>query len=1386
MPQQTFTFVVLPNGTGSKGVLRLSIYVTPRLDGAAQLQSFPDLLDWTGRIKNFGLKFTLSDGTHTTVAAVNRSVLRPDIWSSIFTAQTLVQPFKNPAFEKRLLVSYPSRSALAFVKYAYQILSANVLQASSDEPRMLNSLLNQLIFRDGAVSNLDSALAALRVSLWKAQNAVGTIATTGIRFASAITGPAAPDGIPTTGQPPADTRSMAEQFALFHRMPPAHKRPPLPHTPADFAKLLDFHKALTAINSYPALLRALGLVFDLEIPSAALANSPATAAGSYLTVAVQQVQPGFKWKITPDLCLPQTAYLRAGAAFAAAPVTPSGSLPGKNYTPGDVIDGFLSLSPDSFHLAQLDIDGAMLNALALADAVAFAEFRNAASPSIPIAVEQAMAALRSGGVALMADGRALQLLESIRNNQAFDAALRSKGPLPRPFAARDLVRGYRIDIHSSQTNQWHSLHRRNSTYLFGTGAGTVLHRDDEEGFTQLAVAQPADDPSRQVDKVAKAAGAPQPGTDLFVHERVARWNGWSLSVQRPGGSLNRSADPAKALDPDPTRNEPVTPFKMVASFTPVNRSLPKLRFGVRYRLRARTVDLAGNSVAASSSSPPELNLPAAGLELPYLRFEPVPHPILVLRQDLQPGASMAQLVIRSYNSDISLDTASTSETDQRHICPPRTAVRMVEHHGMLDDAHGELKADAATYDMITSRDEAEIPVKNKQLFESQAQAVMNYLPDPLARGAALRNLPNIRSNSNGELVQNRLIYSASPQVEWRAGSVTHIDFGSQWPNRVPFRMVLAEGRKQPGWQATERVLTVYLPKSAVTELELSSYLSSGDLSLMGVWDWLRQYLEFAELESVNSGGPVYPSDGMARLTQLTLEGGHPMITPARAVMLVHAVQQPLGRPQFTMLPVVRPSGQSTALAIAFSPITAWRSPGSHSCVLLGGLHVHGKSTAQVDIQASWREYVDDTSQAGPQQLPASAHVEKIELGSLDGGVLYADATASRALGTYIPQGDTLWFSAPGDSLPGMSAPSMVAAPQHVFNDTKHRRIHYQATSTSRFREYFQQTGLGFTRVSDKIVVNVPSSARPAVPDVRYVLPLFGFEQQESTNVRTTVRRGNSVRVYLGRSWYSSSEAELLGVLLWNSGKQLDTPGRELYKSFFTQWGQDPIWQTQFMDEVPQIPQLTLAVAQAQARSLEETDLRVDVAGHCVFYDEQRQLWYCDITFDNPSTYTPFVRMALARFQPHSLPGAELSHVVLADFVQLSPDRSAVLSIDPSNPRTARVFVGGLTPEGPQPSMFQVSVERRMAGVISDVGWESAPKQVVTVVEDAPGSGNPDEALWAGTITFVQIPPANQYRVVIREFETLPVDPTVTANIAAVSQFGHRLVYAAIIPFDFPK
>ena len=44
----------------------------------------------------------------------------------------------------------------------------------------------------------------------------------------------------------------------------------------------------------------------------------------------------------------------------------------------------------------------------------------------------------------------------------------------------------------------------------------------------------------------------------------------------------------------------------------------------------------------------------------------------------------------------------------------------------------------------------------------------------------------------------------------------------------------------------------------------------------------------------------------------------------------------------------------------------------------------------------------------------------------------------------------------------------------------------------------------------------------------------------------------------------------------------------------------------------------------------------------VAFDADRGLWYCDIEIDTEAAYGPFVRLALVRYQPHSIPDAHLS------------------------------------------------------------------------------------------------------------------------------------------------
>ena len=77
----------------------------------------------------------------------------------------------------------------------------------------------------------------------------------------------------------------------------------------------------------------------------------------------------------------------------------------------------------------------------------------------------------------------------------------------------------------------------------------------------------------------------------------------------------------------------------------------------------------------------------------------------------------------------------------------------------------------------------------------------------------------------------------------------------------------------------------------------------------------------------------------------------------------------------------------------------------------------------------------------------------------------------------------------------------------------------------------------------------------------------------------------------------------------------------------------------------------------------------------MFFDPDRRLWYCDIEVNWGTAYFPFIRLALARYQPTSLSSAHLSNIVLADFTALTPDRWLNVTAG-ANAKTKRVSVFG--------------------------------------------------------------------------------------------------------------
>lgn len=1113
-------------------------------------------------------------------------------------------------------------------------------------------------------------------------------------------------------------RSLTSRVLLFHRRPP-EEPVSLPQTPAQARTLVDFHEALSALGDHPAIMRKLGLVVDLQLPVAAV------SAGEH-TIRVLATLPATAG--------PQPVH----QPVSTAAVVMANRFIARSRT-GEIVDGMLALDGDRYQLQQLDLDGAALKLVNQATALGGVRPGDPARSTLP--------ALRTGGIELVRTGGAAALKEQFNRSIEHDNAVAEQGDTL--LFAEDLLSGFRLDVWDATSRSWHSLCRRTASYTFGTGPQARTERVSDEGAIDVGVTE---------------AATPQPGAaaDMYATETVAAWTGWSLVARRPGKGV--AADGQVTDDP----SDPLTSVKLRIEVAAAPGSLPRLRFGESFRVRARTVDLAGNGPTLQDA--PDAGLPAEPGRLLYLRFEPVPAPAVVLRSPITeqstPGEALERLVLRTANATLAADDAPSAATAERHIAAPRSSEQFAEVHGVID-RNGRLNPD--NYQLLAQRDAGQFAVDpgTDMPVDGSAQLSVPYLPDPLSRGATLRNLPGAPSGAVGTVRNGTLGYNSPTDGLAGAGSFTRIGWDAAWPQPRPFQIVVRDGDSPPAWNADSRVLTVSLPKGSVAEVPLSSNMTEDDLRLMAVWQWLREHTD-AETrriwQRVDLGDPRaldLLAQRLATSVLLAVQGGHAMLTPTRRLVLVHAVQQPLGRPVWSSLQVQR----------------ARRDPAAR---LLGGLAVHARSTGSVELRAGWDEAVDEVRDGPPTVRPSQAVLLDMPLplppARPDQNRSLVDIeVGGRRVARYHTIEDRLEF------VPGRQ-------PTHSFGDTRHRTVRYRATVTSRFREYFApDVPGGFARDSDEVSVTVPSSAAPAPPRVRYAVPTFGWERSTETNLVTSRRRGHGLRVYLDRPWYSSGAGELLGVVLLRRTPS-DTE-RTTLKRFISQAGADPVFSARGRVTLNRSNFGSETITWGSRLELPGLAETVDVAGHPVGYDDDRDLWYCDISYDpdpgrHTEAYGAFVRLALVRFQPSSLPDLELSRPVTTEFLQLWPDRTAVATYDPLDPGRVRLTVSGQTYNATRDvggqirqdgTFVAVSVEERIAGSRDELGWRPARASGAGAVADAVNTG--DTLLWQGEVTLPVDRAPGRFRLVIKEYEPWLDDAALRAGTAQLVPRARRLVYA---------
>jgi len=729
-------------------------------------------------------------------------------------------------------------------------------------------------------------------------------------------------------------------------------------------------------------------------------------------------------------------------------------------------------------------------------------------------------------------------------------------------------------------------------------------------------------------------------------------------------------------------------------------TLPRLRFGHEYQIRVRLADLSGSGPEFQ----PDDVQPGDAVSPPVMfrRHEPIEPPALALVRGDRGGQSLAD-----GESMSTMAIRTYNETPDLNTVPIADKVRRhvaaprVGHR--FAEMHGMLDTGPGGIPdpaKYTLLRDTDSPIEQVEIARTAANGLTEEESYAIADpDFTLPYLPDPLA------IEAAIRIHGLPNVDPSVVYTVPLYAGDpldEWPNARPFKIVGAEETGQPSLRpGPAREFVVPMAKAERARVWISFKVPRDKLAMMAVWEMIQQ-----------RGGEA---GKRTSLRQSVLDGKHWMFTPWRTVEIVHAVQKPLVTPVMDNLTINRRYGDATArLTVINLPIDC-------------------RSTARLDAHGEWVDPVDDPSDLdaaeGPVPRAQAAHAFKKEYARTEHRYGRIDRF----------QGD------------------------HLLPDTRYRRIRYDLTATTRYKEFFEEalrTAADPSRIevtSPKRTGWAPNAAAPPPPEVLYVIPTFGWARSQSGSDKRSMRLGGGLRVYLDRPWMTTGFTEMLGVVL----KHPPAPNRmavissSRVDSKVTRWGGDPLRPDAggLTSEGPSLPAFPLrktsgplslqgtGLPEEEGSDLPPGDFPIqgllapgappapnaqsyaaatagpfDVAPHEVGYDAERKLWYCDIVIRPPASATfPFVRLALSRYNPFSTPGAHLSEPVLTEFQQLVPDRLVIVSLTRGG-AAARVAVHGVGPAeaasprfGLQP--FEARTEILRAGEDPDLGWVEAEAEL---------------------------------------------------------------------------
>jgi hypothetical protein len=1049
-----------------------------------------------------------------------------------------------------------------------------------------------------------------------------------------------------------DDRKAFIEFAVFHKRCEDETIPNLVRWDNSAASVLNygsFLKVLSDLGNYPPLLRCLGLAFDLVADQVDW-SSAKEAWIDFIDPAVADAL-GARGN-QPKTLIYESAYVIDG---------------GDGDSDFRIQGGFLDIG--KHELVDYDADGLALRKIQNASSPADSNTAGAAggrstssqtTNSSSSTIEHVLP-MKSAGLTLRDDTGP----QTLQNRVGKHIQMRNLSADKWIFSATDLVRGYAPEVF--WRNKWYRLTAKRDVYKYRPGGAPnadlqIIKRANmqlDRAFcpVQMEAAVHYDHPPEGGPAVLPY--------DPHVAPSLFRWDGWSLSVPNPFKPANCAS--ASALS-----NGVKNPI--VVESTPAEEAdnqLPKLRFGECYQVRVRAVDLAGDPIEA-----PDVKSEACSTDLPtctYRRYDPVPPPVMLFDKlfdpEKSPGEQIDSLIARSEDPDYS---------PIRYICPPTADLFSLIQQGAFDRENGEIRSpfEVKSFDDVVLDETGNFPTKSLPagapaeeqfkfpIYQAGPHTAPSgaYLPDRYASHLCFQLFDLATGVAYGPIVK-RSFYDRLKQFD---------EFDPErndytWPHAGHIRVQLrpwdtdrvvcqwhsdhipgVSGRRVPR-------LEIYVPQGWQMELLMSCAPTLEQAGKMAAASLADDHLQEFCACMAEKGLEIKKHSPQA-VEHLLANGLSSQYTPSRPVNLIHAVKKPLG-------------GASFATAAANTP------PNSSVVEFSGQIDVEdGRTTGALNVTVTWKEYRDDPTEPTPRTILHSQTLLQLP---------------------NLPLTDI------GKANPvqhGTLLAHQIAFPptKLQFPSIRHRNVQLGVAAISRFQHMYVQSsdalsdGTASTETSymgpvgKPFLLPVPNSSLPLPPSISHVTPLLP-RLSDSPVAKDSFRRvGGAMRIHLSRGWYSSGEGEMLGVVVApdallqcgspNTSKWLKNPALSM---LYTRWGTDPLWDLDGVkrtnlgsafkpapvasDFVPpkNLPQFDLPTLLSNASLVEESSQKATILAYApVFTPEDG--WHCDIMISHVPSYGCFLKLAVVRYQPNSIPGKEISYVSSVPFVQLRPNRAVVL------------------------------------------------------------------------------------------------------------------------------